>query len=427
MPDASDGRSGVPVVVLPTSLPLRVSSRRSLVGPTERRQPARFGEIRVGLCSKFGPARCCCVRLVLDRQRASREGGLVAVARVGLLWRGERGMPMSSRVADRLGTLFAAFAELDVSAEAVVYADDAIQDVRTELLALDGVLVWVNPIQDGATRGQLDALLREVAQAGVWVSAHPDVIDTMGTKQVLFATQTLGWGSDTAIYYTREDLLGDFPTRLGQHRRLVVKQARGTAGDGVWRVELPAGAAAGAPAMDASILVQRAAPRDVTPLQEQTLGGFLEQCQGYFAWSHCLIDQPYQQRLAEGMIRVYFVHDQVVGFCHQRPVGLLDPNGSKHPPATTVPPTMDDPETPSYASLRTQTEAQWVPGMQRLLGVATNDLPAIWDADFLYGPNNAAGEDTYVLCEINVSAVSPFPEEAIEPLARATMAKLSVR
>ena len=345
----------------------------------------------------------------------------MAVARVGLLWRGERGTPMSSRVAERLGPLFAAFATLDVSAEAVVYADDAVQDVRAELLALDGVLVWVNPIQDGAPRGRLDALLREAAEAGVWVSAHPDVINAMGTKEVLFATQRLGWGSDTAIYYSREELLSDFPARLGQHRRLVVKQARGTGGDGVWRVELPAGAGAGAPALDALILVQRSAPRDVTPLEERTLGGFLEQCQGYFTWSQCLVDQPYQERLAEGMIRVYFVHDEVVGFCRQWPMGLLDPNGSRHPPAATVPATMDDPDTPSYASLRTQAETQWVPSMQGLLGIATHDLPAIWDADFLYGPKTDAGDDSYVLCEINVQAVWPYPPQASARLAQASL------
>ena len=328
---------------------------------------------------------------------------------------------MSSRVAERLGTLFAAFATLDVIAVPVVYADDAIQEVRAELLTLDGVLVWVNPIQDGATRGQLDALLREAAEAGVWVSAHPDVIDTMGTKEVLFATQTLGWGSDTAIYHSREELFSDFPARLGQHRRLVVKQARGTGGDGVWRVELPAGAGAGAPVLDASILVQRSAPRSVTPLEERTLRGLLEQCQGYFAWSHCLIDQPYQERLAEGMIRVYFVQDEVVGFCHQWPMGLIDPNGSQHPPAATVPPAMEDPQTPTYASLRTQAETQWVPSMQKLLGLATHDLPAIWDADFLYGPKTDAGDDTYVLCEINVQAVWPYPPQASTRLAQAAL------
>jgi len=32
-------------------------------------------------------------------------------------------------------------------------------------------------------------------------------------------------------------------------------------------------------------------------------------------------------------------------------------------------------------------------------------LPIIWDADFLYGPKTPSGDDSYVLCEINVSAV----------------------
>ena len=31
-------------------------------------------------------------------------------------------------------------------------------------------------------------------------------------------------------------------------------------------------------------------------------------------------------------------------------------------------------------------------------------LPIIWDADFLYGPCDRAGTDTYVLCEINASS-----------------------
>ena len=51
-------------------------------------------------------------------------------------------------------------------------------------------------------------------------------------------------------------------------------------------------------------------------------------------------------------------------------------------------------------------------------------LPLLWDADFLFGPKTASGEDTYVLCEINVSAVSPFPEEALKPLAKAAIERL---
>jgi hypothetical protein len=56
--------------------------------------------------------------------------------------------------------------------------------------------------------------------------------------------------------------------------------------------------------------------------------------------------------------------------------------------------------------------------MKRVLGLGTFVLPAIWDADFLYGPKTSGGQDTYVLCEINVSAVWPFPEQAVERLAQ---------
>ena len=43
-------------------------------------------------------------------------------------------------------------------------------------------------------------LLREVARAGPWVSAHPDVILKMGVKEVLYRTRHLGWGTDTHLY-----------------------------------------------------------------------------------------------------------------------------------------------------------------------------------------------------------------------------------
>jgi len=39
----------------------------------------------------------------------------------------------------------------------------------------------------------------------------------------------------------------------------------------------------------------------------------------------------------------------------------------------------------------------------------------------MYGPKNASGEDTYVLCEINISSVYPLPDEALMPLAEETL------
>jgi hypothetical protein len=99
--------------------------------------------------------------------------------------------------------------------------------VRGQLLGLDGVLVWVNPIQDGANRSHLDALLREAAAKGVWVSAHPEVILTLGTKEVLYRTRDIGWGTGTDLYRDAADFRARFPRALARDKVRVLKQARG--------------------------------------------------------------------------------------------------------------------------------------------------------------------------------------------------------
>jgi len=58
--------------------------------------------------------------------------------------------------------------------------------------------------------------------------------------------------------------------------------------------------------------------------EDVTLGEFIERCLPYFAWSGCIVDQSFQARLADGLIRCYLVHGEVVGFQHQWPGGLLD-------------------------------------------------------------------------------------------------------
>src|SRR5487761_1076585 len=76
-----------------------------------------------------------------------------AVPRIGLLWRGDPAAdPYSTPGAERLGPLMAALRRLNVAAVPVIYRDDALDSVRGQLLGLDGVMVWVNPIQDGVNR-----------------------------------------------------------------------------------------------------------------------------------------------------------------------------------------------------------------------------------------------------------------------------------
>jgi hypothetical protein len=125
------------------------------------------------------------------------------------------------------------------------------------------------------------------------------------------------------------------------------------------------------------------------------------------------------------MVRCYLSQSTVVGFSEQFPRSLslkdADPAVATFGMASGK--IMHDEDEPRFQGLRRLMETDWVPGLQRLLEIDTASLPALWDADFLYGPKTASGEDTFVLCEINVSAVSPFPETAAGKVA-ATVARV---
>lgn len=51
----------------------------------------------------------------------------------------------------------------------------------------------------------------------------------------------------------------------------------------------------------------------------------------------------------------------------------------------------------------------------------TSDL----DADFLYGPPDDEGADTYVSCEMNISSVFAIPDQAAAPLGRCVARRLN--
>src|SRR5262249_54411712 len=122
--------------------------------------------------------------------------------KIAIVWRGDQAARMVATPSNnRYHRVFEELAALGIAAEPAVFDEDFPQEFRDQLLAADGVLVWVNPLQDGLkTRAVLDALLRDVASRGPWVSAHPDVILKMGTKEVLYCTRDLSWGMDTHLY-----------------------------------------------------------------------------------------------------------------------------------------------------------------------------------------------------------------------------------
>jgi len=350
----------------------------------------------------------------------------MSAARVAIVFRGDRSAPTPPPATTRLASVVDALAEVGLIAEFAVYNDDAVDEMRSQLIGVDGALVWVDPVTGSDDRTKLDALLRDVASEGVWVSAHPDTILKMGTKEVLFHTRELGWGSEISMYRTVEDFAGHFGEHLGAGGARVLKQYRGNGGIGVQKVEL---IEQKSPPSASVVRVQSARLRDEIA-EDITLGEFMQRCARYFAYSDGtgrLIDQPFQPRITEGLIRCYLVKGEVVGFARQYPHEQSpagDPTAPRRIFGLPAAKTMYGPDDPAFGALRASVESEWVPAMQTLVNVDDASLPALWDADFLYGPKTPSGDDTYVLCEINVSAVIPFPPEAPPKLARATLAAI---
>ncbi len=343
------------------------------------------------------------------------------MARIAVVCRGDAGRDEAAIRTSRLGPVLDALEHVGIATEVILYSEASTNAVRKRLDDVDGALVWVDPIRGSEDRTTLDTLLRDIASTGVWVSAHPDIILKMGTKDVLYETRTLGWGSDTDRYLSLDELRERLPLRLQAGGARVLKLHRGNGGIGVQKLEL---IRPHAPIEESVVRVQSARLRDEAT-EDIPLREFLRRCEKYFTYADRtghLIDQPFQPRITEGIIRCYLVQDEVVGFARQYPtnppsVTNADAAISRHIFGLPSHKTMYPPEEPGLQALRTRVESEWVPGMRSLLDIDAQSLPALWDADFLLGPTTPEGDNTYVLCEINVSAVLPFPPQTPPKLA----------
>jgi hypothetical protein len=129
-----------------------------------------------------------------------------------------------------------------------------------------------------------------------------------------------------------------------------------------------------------------------------------------------VISAPYADALADHARERLSGVDAVAGFGEQPVVALhpdLEPGPRLYFPSTR----------PDSQRLKDRLEGRWIGELCTRTGVARADLPVLWDADFLLGPKDAEGHDTYVLCEINVSSVYPYPPGALAPLVALTLAR----
>jgi glutathione synthase/RimK-type ligase-like ATP-grasp enzyme len=295
--------------------------------------------------------------------------------------------------------------------------------VRGQLLAAEAVIARVNPgTLSASTQAQLDRVLVELAACGVCILSHPEVIRRMGAKDALVKIKDLRCGlADTAVYYTEQELRAGFCQTIAFAPR-VIKQNRGSQGEGIWIVKLA----------DESAYCQNLGDRTAgleerlvlieandNHMESHTVGEFLAFCihgryeasgewtsqgtgrylEGGAAASAMLVDQRFLPRIAEGEIRCLMIGDQLVDIVHKKPVaGGVSATLQAGACYTTYPP-----DAPAFAKL-VENFQQDLPGIMAVFGLADQPLPLLWTADYILG-TDAAGEDTFTIGEFNCSCV----------------------
>lgn len=268
------------------------------------------------------------------------------------------------------------------------------------------------------------AFLRGLTEVGLMGFSHPDQMLGFGAKDVLAKlADTDLVPDDTAAYYDFEALYTNFPITLSRGER-VLKQNRGSTGEGIWHVEVndPRSFPVGQPLpMDTVLKCTEAVDNHV---EEFTLGDFLMFCVQYvLGESGMIVDMRFMPRIVEGEIRILMVGEKPMFVVHKKPAASPEGafsatlfSGAKY--------TYDKPE--NWSELVDHFQAEF-PKVKERLG--DFEAPLIWTADFMLD-TLPDGSDGYVLGEFNCSCVgftSNLDEGIQEAIADEVISQLTAR
>ena len=280
----------------------------------------------------------------------------------------------------------------------VIFFDIAKKDEISNYVKENGI-AYVSRINPGNLQHEMEyfEMLRDLCANGIIGMPHPDAMIGYGSKDVLSKLVSTNLvPEDTFAYYTIEAFKAQFPKSLAITER-VLKQNRGSTGEGIWRVKLVEPLAEGLTEvpLDAKIKCTEAKDNHV---EYWTLGEFMVFCEQYIIGQNgMLIDMRFLPRIVEGEIRLLMLRDQPVHVVHKKPAETEDAfsatlfSGAHY--------RYDSPE--KWEDLVQNFLAQ-LPQVRNLLG--NYDLPLIWTADFMLDTDEA-GEDRYILGEMNCSCV----------------------
>ena len=127
-----------------------------------------------------------------------------------------------------------------VAAETVfAICGEDVEEFKALTAGYDALIVRINPGQlsqgtSEGTQARFDALMNRYISEGKLVWSSPKIQTQMGAKDALVNIGKLNCGlEDTYAYYSEEDLVAGFKTTCAFQPR-VIKQNRGSAGEGIW-------------------------------------------------------------------------------------------------------------------------------------------------------------------------------------------------
>merc|ERR1712019_204979 len=253
-----------------------------------------------------------------------------------------------------------------------------------------------------------------------------------GAKDALVKISNLPIGLvDTFAYYTKEDLVSKFKQTMAFQPR-VVKQNRGSAGEGIWLcwlMDKPYCKKFGDASLDDSDKLKLMEMND-NHIEYHTVGEFLKFCvdgpdaPGAGTWKSVfpgkyleggkeaggqLVDQRLCPRIKEGEVRVLMVGDESQMIIHKKPTG-----GGLSAVGGNSAYTYYEPTDPKYAFLYDIVKRS-IPKLMEVLDLVGEPLPVLWTADFIPkdAEDGSPGKTEYVVGEFNCSCVGVSKFQAV--------------
>jgi len=278
----------------------------------------------------------------------------------------------------------------------------------------DAIVMRINPGQitaNGGDQQKFDKAMSAVA-AKIPVWPTPANMELMGAKDALTMIKDMDFGlKDTLGYYSPEDIKVGFPKTVAFEKR-VVKQNRGSAGEGIWIIELkdkqPCPNYGDRTADLSEIIICKEA--NDNHVEEHTIAEFLEWCENgrtdksgtwtskgsgkYFDGGReaggQMVDQRFLPRIDEGEGRFVMIGKRLFRVEHYVYIGGVGGETK----TTIYPASADDfPDTKELPLKTIQKRLEeTLPKYLKNLGLGDSDIPLLWAADFIPVDNHKGGE-----------------------------------